>query len=433
MADGIDSAWPTRIPPGWRTFPNGAIGPPNQIGSDWNAPYRTVNGVNPPSPSQLRGVGSTPNMGYPAIGIGPQGGGGGAGGGGGIVPTSDAGGGPPGTSLNTTGPQSPPAPADPTGTSVTQNQTIDPAEFQGADSGGSGLSGAAGALGTGGIWGLGSYLMGKTVEPRPAGGPDAPTDKWFQKPSGVGGMPGPQVTNPPAPSQRGMPFPQNNDVSPQMGMPWAGNNAGQPDPSQQMGMPWAGNNAGRPYGVGPPAAAAAPPAAGGGGRGRINPASVNLGRGVPGVHPAVAQAAAAAQQPGSPFTMVPRPNANPGTGGGMLGGVGGMANIGSGYGGARGGGGAPLGTALDLSHMFGGQPPPAAAPAVDPRAVALAPAPRAPVRGPLAKGALPAAPRSPGTGGIEDPSIIAHQRMRVPTTPAGYGDQSWLYGNQPPM
>jgi hypothetical protein len=178
----------------------------------------------------------------------------------------------------------------------------------------------------------------------------------------------------------------------------------------QMGMPWAGNNAGRPYGVGAPA----PAAAGGGGRGgtrgagrgRVNPAVVNLGRGVPGVAPAPVQPA------GSPFTMVLRPNAPANNQGG------------------RGGGGTPLATALDLSGWR-------------PQAPAPAPVARAPVRGPLTPGALtrprpaavPAFAPSPATGGPGpmDPSIIARQRMRLPRTPADYGDMTWLNGTQPPF
>lgn len=36
----IDQAWRTRIPQGWMQFADGSIGPPNQVGSDWNAPFR---------------------------------------------------------------------------------------------------------------------------------------------------------------------------------------------------------------------------------------------------------------------------------------------------------------------------------------------------------------------------------------------------------
>ena len=102
------------------------------------------------------------------------------------------------------------------------------------------------------------------------------------------------------------------------------------------GMPWAGNNYGRPAGapIGSPAPAVPVP----------RPRAVS-----PGV---------ARQRPnlgayGGPFTTVSRPNANPGIGGGMLGGNSSMANIGGG--GARGTGGAPTMTALDLSRLFSRQ------------------------------------------------------------------------------
>jgi hypothetical protein len=73
---------PDDTPEGWIQFPDGSIGPPNSVGSDWNAPYRIQNGINPPSPSALGRPNIGPGMGYPAAGISPQ-----------------------GTSLNTTGPE----------------------------------------------------------------------------------------------------------------------------------------------------------------------------------------------------------------------------------------------------------------------------------------------------------------------------------------
>ena len=135
------------------------------------------------------------------------------------------------------------------------------------------------------------------------------------------------------------------------------------------------------------------------------PQSVNLGYGVPGVRPPPVQgpiAALAPPQQGPRFTTVPRPNADPGTGGGMLGGVSGPANIGSGYGGARGGGGAPLGTALDLSGLFQHPQPAAAATA------------RAPVQ----------IPRTPAT------------QYRTPATQAGptnFAGQGPYHGTQGPI
>src|SRR4029077_19505762 len=69
----VDEAWRTRIPPGWTQFPDGSIGTPNSIGSDWNAPYRQsggmgypTSGILPPeapgTPGQVSG-----RVGYPGI------------------------------------------------------------------------------------------------------------------------------------------------------------------------------------------------------------------------------------------------------------------------------------------------------------------------------------------------------------------------------
>jgi hypothetical protein len=67
---GIDDAWPTRIPQGWQQFPDGSIGPPNPVGSDWNAPYRGAPGV----PDWLRQLIPSPGANIPygpgAAGIG---------------------------------------------------------------------------------------------------------------------------------------------------------------------------------------------------------------------------------------------------------------------------------------------------------------------------------------------------------------------------
>jgi hypothetical protein len=61
------------IPQGWIRFPDGSVGPPNSIGSDWNAPYRQpggmgypTSGILPPeapgTPDQVSG-----RVGYPGI------------------------------------------------------------------------------------------------------------------------------------------------------------------------------------------------------------------------------------------------------------------------------------------------------------------------------------------------------------------------------
>lgn len=88
MADpGIDSAWPTRVPPGWVQFPDGSVGPPNKpspIDQAW--PTRLPNpGTSLPMPQGTPGgelmpgggvnglTGATPgapSMGYPALGGG---------------------------------------------------------------------------------------------------------------------------------------------------------------------------------------------------------------------------------------------------------------------------------------------------------------------------------------------------------------------------
>jgi hypothetical protein len=344
---------------------------------------------------------------------------------------------------------------------------------------------------------------------QPAGGPDAPTNSWFQRPSGQPGNGAPALGDVDSPgggygggAQSGGPwqtgpgrspsgwsgpdsggigsdarFPTANygpahaggtptgPIIPDQGdglsiwdrirnmMPGGGNGAagnvgqqiadagaiegGNPAVSQSVDsgnnpaptLPQPGPFGGGGGGGGGIGSDARFPLTGGGGRpsGRAPPL-VNLGHGAPGAvapHPALARAAARAsagnappglfgQQANSPFTMVLRPNAPAESGG-------------------RGQGGTPLSTALDLS----GWRPPAAAAAPAPVRTATAPARRAPVRGPLAPGALAPTPGqgAPATGGPgpEDPSIIARQRMRMPKTPADYGDQSWLYGNQPPM
>ena len=96
----------SQIPEGWIRFPNGSVGPPNKVGSDWNAPYRTSSGVNAPSPSQLRGVSGGGGMGYPAAGISPP----------------SVGGETLGTSLNTTGPEIYP----PDNSTIPPNKSVGP-------------------------------------------------------------------------------------------------------------------------------------------------------------------------------------------------------------------------------------------------------------------------------------------------------------------
>ena len=115
-----------------------------------------------------------------------------------------------------------------------------------------------------------------------------------------------------------------------------------------------------------------------------------------------AQAPGATAAPGqSPFITIDRPNANPGTGGGMLGGA--LAS-------PRGQGGAPVATALDLSHLFGGGQP-VAAPA------AAAPLPRTRIN----PGTIPASATAsvPPDVVSKAPLTMGPQRkgMGWPTTP----------------
>jgi hypothetical protein len=151
----------------------------------------------------------------------------------------------------------------------------------------------------------------------------APTNMWNQRPSGVGGMPGPQVVNPPTPYRP--------EDSPSFTAP---------APATYPHMPWPDT------GVAP---AVGPTTRGGGGRATL-----------PAVGPA-----AAAQQPNlgnygaSPFTTLDyRPNSGPNE-----------RNRGS-----------PVATALDLSRLFGGGQP-APAPAARPAGI-LSGDPEVPGRGP---------------------------------------------------
>ena len=361
----------------WQLDPNSgqwintADGPPPvlpQLPQTWSAPDRVSNGINAPSPSQLRGAPSGSGMGgYPAAGITPPGT-------------------PPGTSLSgVSGQAQPPdtggfdlssfinrfnpissanaAELSPsvTGSSVGVNKQPYGPQYQPPNA----VAGAFNNINSGSAAALAAaHRLAHNMY------------GWGQQASDAGAIEGgnPNVALPVSSGRNPAP------TSPQ------------PD---------------RPSVVTPPNQWQAPPPP-------PPPSRVNLGYGVPGVRPA-----AQPQIPGpiSAFTTVPRPNADPGTGGGMLGGVSGPANIGSGYGGARGGGGAPLGTALDLSHMFGGGQQPAApaaaaaaAPVQIPRQ-APAPAYRAQVPRPVARPIAPqpsvaarAAPgysQAAGSGGFD--------------------------------
>jgi hypothetical protein len=69
------------------------------------------------------------------------------------------------------------------------------------------------------------------MQPTPTAGPSqdqAPTNLWMQRPSGVGGMPGPQVTNPGQPHRPYSPTPQNY---PSWSTPGAGGSSGTAGPT----------------------------------------------------------------------------------------------------------------------------------------------------------------------------------------------------------
>ena len=219
-------------------------------------------------------------------------------------------------------------------------------------------------------------------------------------------------------AQRGMPWAGNNGGqpaagAPQRGMPWAGNNGGQP--ATPGGMPWAGNNGGQPAGSSPFIRARPGPTG-------YAPGSVNMGHGGGPVaaHPAIQAAAARAaaaqqtgQSPSSPFTWVMRPNASAQNG---------NAYPGSMNTGPRGGGGTPIMTALDLSHMFGGGQP-AAAPA--PVRTAPAPVRRAPVQGPLAKTALKRPAAAPAPYPVTETGDPTPSRMAPGSNPGQLPASTW--------
>ena len=173
----------------------------------------------------------------------------------------------------------------------------------------------------------GAIAAGGALTPTPTANDAAPTNLWFQRPSGVGGMPGPQVTNPPVGGPGGIGSDANTPVLGAGGFPTTYANPGaQPAAPDGMpapaGMPWAGNNYGRPAGapIGSPAPAVPPP------------------------RPRVAHAAGPAaqrQQPNlgaysGPFSPSYRPNADV-------------------AGGARGRQSVPQMTTLDLSKLFSRQ------------------------------------------------------------------------------
>jgi hypothetical protein len=180
---GIDDAWQTRLPQGWTQMPDGSYGPSSGL-PDWLKQLI-------PSPGA-----ATPNAPGMPTGAGPQG----------LMP----GGGVMGRQAATPGAPSMgfPAQGGPPGPTFQQGQPMGPD-----------VTGGVGGTSPGGLQSLLSMNMNPyaraaiagagVMAPQPAGGPDAPTNLWMQRPSGVGGMPGPQVTNPGMPHRPYSPTPQN--------------------------------------------------------------------------------------------------------------------------------------------------------------------------------------------------------------------------------
>jgi hypothetical protein len=191
VTDMTGSDWnsPYRLPQGWTPYPDGSVGPSSGL-PDWLKQLI-------PSPGA-----SVPNA--------PGGPGGGVGPGGAYMP----GGGVMGRQAVTPGAPSMGFPAQ------GGPPTIDPSQFQGGGMPGflgGGLNPAARA----------AAIAAGVMQPTPAGGPGAPTNSWMQRPSGVGGMPGPQVTNPMMqPGADGInPYAAAAAANPPQGGPYVGSGA----------------------------------------------------------------------------------------------------------------------------------------------------------------------------------------------------------------
>ena len=184
VTDMTGSDWnsPYRMPPGWTTLPDGSIGPSSGL-PDW---LRQLI----PSPGA-----SVPNA--PGGAVGPY-----SGGPQGLMP----GDGVLGRQGATPGAPSMGFPAQAGASTLQQGQ---PMNGPGGPAAGGGFNPLA-MLGNMNPYARAAIAGAGVMQPTPTASDDqAPTNLWMQRPSGVGGMPGPQVTNPGQPHRPYSPTPQN--------------------------------------------------------------------------------------------------------------------------------------------------------------------------------------------------------------------------------
>ena len=261
------------------------------------------------------------------------------------------------------------------------------------------MPGWAGALGTGGLYGLGAYLMGKTIEPQPTNqGEDAVLKRFQPAPnSTIGTQTGTTI----APGSQTSPITATDPVTQTQGMPGRAVTPPMGPPMPPGGLPPPPLPPQRPWGAIPPLPIGAPQ--------HVQRAGQpNLGYGVPQQPPQDPFAI----HPSSAFTTIDRPNADISGGptrGGWL-----SASYDPATGSNRGarepGGPAQMG-ALDLSGLFN-HPAVAQAAAAHPMVQAAA---RAPLQGPLSALAPQRAPvvqRQPANTGMVGYGRVGPQQLK---------------------
>jgi hypothetical protein len=262
---GSDWNAPYRLPQGWTTLPDGSVGPSSAV-PDWLKQLI-------PSPGASQPYG--PN-GYPDS-LPPQ-------------PRYPPGGGLIGYPAATPGGPSMGYPAQAAGGASTEGSWYDPrnwfkanpnATFQAGEPMGPDVTGATGSnpltgpLGGGNPYWRAALAAGGVMAPTPTANDAAPTNAWFQRPSGVGGMPGPQVTNPGQPARPYTPTPEHYPSWPTPGVAGgvpskAATHAAAP-PGSPSDTPRPGRSSAPSANAGASGAAAAPPAS--------NPRFVQLDQG----------------------------------------------------------------------------------------------------------------------------------------------------------